>query len=356
MKIGILGLLNSGKTTIFNALTGLDAEITSYATNKIEPNLGVVDVEDERVKELKKLYKPDKTKFANIEYIDFVGLSGDEKGLPPNLISLAKRTDAIALVIRNFDDEVISETCGKVDPLSDIEKISAEMIISDLLIAEKRLENIQSSKKKGIKEQALILEEKVLHKISETLSEEIPVRDLELSNDEKKAVKGFQFITQKPLMIILNSDENNFGSNQELIKEIEKKNKVIEFAGNFEMELYNLSVEDALEFLEEMNIAESARVRLTKFSYDLLGYISFFTVRNDEVKAWTITKGATAVEAAAKIHSDLARGFIRAECFSYENLICCGSESTLREKGLYQLEGKNFIVKDGDVLNIRFSV
>ncbi|OQX71939.1 MAG: hypothetical protein B6D62_00615 [Candidatus Cloacimonas sp. 4484_275] len=303
--------------TIFNALTGLEAETTAYSTGKVEPNFGIVEVKDERITKLSEMYQPKKTIYATIEYIDFVGLTADSSKsgvFSDSSLALVKTADALALVIRNFSDDVISQSFGNPQPLQDIESIDSELIISDLIIAEKRLEKIELSKKRGIKTPELQIEEKAIEKIIAHLNENLPLRSLELHEEEEKAIRGFQFISRKPLMIILNSDENNFGQNAELISEIEKNYKVIEFAGKFEMELGGLSAEEAKEFMEELNIKESARDRLTKFSYELLGYISFFTVGKDEVRAWTIKKGNTALEAAGKIHSDLARGFIRAEC------------------------------------------
>ncbi len=356
MKIGLIGLQNSGKTTIFNALTGLEAEVTSYSSQKIEPNMGVVQVEDERVEKLSTMYNPKKTIFATIEYIDFVGLTSNKDNndaFGGSGMGLVKTADALALVVRNFDDPTSGD---KPDPVLDVGSIESDMIISDLIIAEKRLEKVELSKKRGIREASLILEEKALHKIINHLEDSAPIRTLELDNDEEKAIRGFQFITQKPLMIILNSDEDNFGENETVLNELLKQYRIIEFAGNFEMELNKLDPEEAAEFMQDMNICESARDRLTKFSYELLGYCSFFTVGEDEVRAWTITKGSDAVEAAGKIHSDLARGFIRAECFSYNDLMEFGNEKNVREKGLFRLEGKKYIVQDGDILNIRFSV
>jgi len=356
MKIGLIGLRNSGKTTIFNTLTGLEAEVTSYSSQKIEPNQGIVQVEDKRVEKLSEIYNPKKIIFATIEYIDFVGLSENKNNndaFSNSGMGLVKTADALALVVRNFDDPISGNAA---DPFSDVDSIDSDMIISDLIIAEKRLDKVELSKKRGIKDSALQLEEKSLLKIIAHLEDSNPIRTLDLASDEEKAVRGFQFITQKPLLVILNSDEDNFGNNDFLINSLSKKYNVIEFAGTFEMELNSLDTDEAIEFMKDMNISESARNRLTKFSYDLLGYLSFFTVGEDEVRAWTITKGDNAVEAAGKIHSDLARGFIRAECFSYNNLIQYGSEKNLKEKGLFRLEGKKYIVQDGDILNIRFSV
>ncbi len=359
MKIGLIGLQNSGKTTIFNALTGLEAEITSYSTGKAEPNLGMVEVKDERVEKLAEIYQPEKKVHAHIEYIDFGGMTGENENtdvFSDSSLALVKTADALALVVRNFNDEIISRISGNPDPIRDIRQIEAELVISDLIITEKRAEKIILNKKRGLKDAKLLLEEKAIDKVIEFLNEDKPLRSLELADDEEKAIKGFRFSSRKPLLIILNSDEKNFGKNRELLLEIEKNYKVIEFAGNFEMELSKLSADEAKEFMEDLNIKESARDRLTKISYELMGYISFFTKGKPEVHAWTITKGSNAVAAAGKIHSDLARGFIRAECFSYDDLIAAGSEKKLREKGLFRLEGKNYHVKDGDILTIRFNV
>jgi len=355
MKIGLIGLQNSGKTTIFNALTGQNAEVASYSSQKIEPNLGVVKVEDERIKKLAEMYDPKKTIFATIEYIDFVGLSGSKDGdaFAGSAMGLVKTADALALVVRNFEDATTGE---EPTPLEDVESITSEMMLSDMIIAEKRMEKIEGTKKSGLKDADVIIEEKALIKVLEQLNADKALRDLVLSEEEEKSIRGFQFSTQKPFLVVLNSDEDNFQNSSDVMEKLQAEYKTIEFAGNFEMELNNLDPEEAAEFMQDMNITESARDRLTAFSYALLGYISFFTVGKDEVRAWTITKGDDAVEAAGKIHSDLARGFIRAECFSYNDLIDCGNEKTIREKGLFRLEGKKYIVQDGDILNIRFSV
>ena len=356
MKIGIIGLKNSGKTTVFNALTGLNAEITTYTSTKAEPNLGIVEVIDERLTKLAEMYEQEKAVYAHIEFMDFIGFSEhitESEIFSSSFMTLAKTADAIAVVVRNFESDIFTDT---LSPIRDIETIESELIISDFIIAEKRLEKIELSKKRGIKDAQLLLEEKVIRKAIENLNNSIPLRDLSLNNEEEMAIRGFQFISQKPVMIILNSKESNFHQNESLIQEIGRKYKVIEFAGKFEMELNNLSTEEAGEFMEDMNIKESARKRLTKFAYELLGYISFFTVGKDEVRAWTIIRGTEAVEAAGKIHTDMERGFIRAECFTFDELIEAGSEKHLREKGLFRLEGKKYIVKDGDLLKIRFNV
>jgi len=226
-----------------------------------------------------------------------------------------------------------------------------------MIITENRLERIAWNARRGKTTNAMQLEEKVLNKILEQLNRGRHVRDLILNHNEQKLISGFQFLTHKPFFVILNSGEENFGRNQDLLAEIQTKYKVIEFAGDFEMELAAFDdSEDAGLFMAEMGIAESARDRMTRFAYEILNHISFITVGADEVRAWTLHTGDTALEAAATIHSDLCRGFIRAECFSYDDLMACGSERGLRDSGCFRLEGKNYKVKDGDILNIRFNI
>jgi len=356
MKIGLIGLSNSGKTTIFNALTKSEVPVSTYTNAKAKPNLAVVPVVDERVSYLSKMYKPKKTTYATVEITDFGGITEDPAGngvFSSSSMGLIKNTDAVALVVRNFHDDLMETPT----PLHDLEQINAELLLSDLVITEKRLERIEWCYKRGQKTNTLLLEEKALQKILEQLNNNHPARDLELAEDEEKSIRGFQFLTRKPLMVILNSDETNFGKNQDLLSEITTRYKAIEFVGNFEMELSRLTDNKEVEiFMKDMGIRESARDRLTRLAYEILGYLSFFTVGSDEVRAWNIYKGMTAVEAAGIIHTDLAHGFIRAECFSYDDLMECGSERKIREKGLFRLEGKDYIVRDGDILAIRFNV
>jgi len=356
MKIGLIGLPNSGKTTIFNALTKQEVPVTAYTNAKAEPNLAVVEVFDDRVNRLSEMYSPKKTVFTTIEFFDFVGVAkGSAKtGLfsGPD-IELIKSADALAIVVRNFPNE--PEPLPT--PINDMEMIIDELLISDLIIAENRLERIAHAYQRGKKTNALQTEKKVIRKIVDHLSENRAISELELERDQEKILGGFQFFTKKPLMVILNSDENSFNRNSELIGKIEKKHQAIEFAGKFEMELSGLNdSEEENLFMADMGIQESARDRLTRMAHGLVGYISFFTVGPDEVRAWNIHNGNTALEAAGVIHSDLARGFIRAECFKYDDLIKCGSEKAVREKGRMKLEGKNYLVQDGDILNIRFNV
>jgi GTP-binding protein YchF len=356
MKIGLLGLPNSGKTTIFNALTKSEVDVAAYTSNKAEPNIGIVEVGDARVTRLSQLYKPKKTTYASIEIVDFTGFSegsAREGDFSNSQMSLIRNMDAIALVCRNF-------TYGHKEdpaPLSDIDTVDTEFILSDMIRTETRLERIEWSSKRGKKTNIMHVEEKTLKKIQKELNNGRHIRDLLLDTNEEKVINGFQFVTQKPFFVILNSGEENFGRNNDLLTKIEEKYKVIEFAGDFEMELAGFSdLEEANMFMADMGITQSARDRITRFAYEMLGLISFITVGSDEVRAWTVRNGDTTVKAAGKIHSDLVRGFIRAECFSYDDLMDCGSEKGIREHGRFRLEGKDYKVKDGDILNIRFNV
>jgi GTP-binding protein YchF len=354
MKIGLLGLPRSGKTTVFNALTKAEAPV-AHAGGKVEPNISVVKVLDERVDRLSEIYDPKKTVYATVEFVDFIGIaeSVERKDIFSGAATaMIKTMDALALVIRNFKDDLLGEPA----PFEDLRKINDELTLSDLIVAEARLERIENGYKRGQRTDALVREEKTLQRILEHLNRNQPLRGLELSHEEEKSIRGFQFLTRKPVMVILNSDEIRFGKSDSLTSEIQKTQRVIEFAGKFEMELSQLDEEEAALFMEDMGIPESAYRRVTSLAYEILGYISFFTVGSDEVRAWNVRLGDTALDAAAAIHSDLARGFIRAECFSYEACLQYGSEKTIREKGLFRLEGKEYRVQDGDILNIRFNV
>ena len=355
MKIGIIGLPYSGKSTVFSALTGMPAPASSYGDAKAEPKLAVVSVEDERIDDLSRFYMPKKTTYATLDLADFVGLqSGSARDgiFSSSTLQHVRSSDALALVLRNFDGSEAGPDLTEVDPLRDSETVMTEFLISDFMQIERRLEHMKEERRRGRGSMAMDGEEKLLRRIADALDKNVPVRNFELSKHERKTISGFQFLTAKPLQCIVNSDENLYGDNDELIRSIPD---AIEFAGSFEMALAHMEEHEAAEFMHDMGIQNSARNRLATACYKLLGYISFFTVGEDEVRAWTIREGDNAVDAAGTIHSDLARGFIRAECFSYDDLMAEGSEKAVRTAGKFQLQGKNYQVRDGDILNIRFS-
>jgi len=355
MKIGLIGLPGSGKTTIFNALTKMEAPIAGQSNGNAEPNVAVVKVMDARVTQLSEIYLPRKTVYATVELADFTGLAeGAGKGaaFSATAAGTIKTMDALTLVIRNFEDDFT----GPPAPMENLRQIKDELLLADLIAVENRLERIEKGNNRGKRDEAVAREEKTLRRILEGLNENQPVRDMSLSPDEEKTIRGFQFMTKKPLMVVLNSDESRYGKNAAFLEEIAGICRVVEFAGKFEMELSRLDEDEARLFMEDMGIRESAYRRLTTLAYETLGYISFFTVGSDEVRAWNVRHGDTALDAAAAIHSDLARGFIRAECFSCLDLLERGSEKGVRETGLFRLEGKDYCVRDGDILNIRFNV
>lgn len=358
MKIALLGLPKSGKTTIFNALTRGNASTDKYAPPAHEANVGVVQVLDERITRLSELYKPKKTIYAHIEYRDYPGIFSSRAENPDNaLFSDIKACEGFALVLRAFADEELDGLYGPADPLRQLGEFEDEMIINDLIVAEKRLEKIELGYKRGVKTPAIQFEEKVLRAACEHLQDNLPLRGLQLNPEEEKALRGFRFFSQNPLLVLLNVSEDEYTAHDDLKAQIAARGHAVEvIAGRFEEELSKLDEEEAAAFMEDMGIGESIRDRLTHLCYKMLGYVSFFTVGEDEVRAWTITRGDNAVTAAGKIHSDLARGFIRAECFKYDDLIAHGSEKALREKGLFRLEGKEYLVQDGDIISIRFNV
>jgi len=355
VKIGLVGLPGSGKTTVFNALTRMEAPVAGKSNGKTEPNVAVVKVTDDRVTRLSEIYLPRKTVYASVEFADFTGLeegAGKCAAFSSAAAGIIKTMDALTLVIRNFEDEFK----GFPSPLEDLRQIQDELVLADLIVVENRLERIEKGKNRGKRDDATAREEKLLRKILEGLNGNQPVRDMALSDDEEKAIRGFQLMTKKPLMAVLNSDESRYGKNATFLEGIGGICRTVEFAGKFEMELSRLDEDEARLFMEDMGIRESAYQRLTSLAYETLGYISFFTVGLDEVRAWNVRRGDTALDAAAAIHSDLARGFIRAECFSYRDFLRCGSEKAVKETGRFRLEGKDYRVQDGDVLNIRFNV
>ncbi len=358
MKIGIIGAANVGKTTIFNALTGMDIPTTIYTTTEAEPHIAVVKVPDERLDRLSEIYRPRKTTHATVEYVDYLGITKGDLAQNRKVLDLIKDVDAIVHVIRGFSDDSVIHPLGDVNPLRDAETIRLELIFSDLELVEKRLERISEAKKKGKKTDPQ--EEEVLKKCKASLESERPLRDVEFSEEELLALRHLQFITLKPEVMVINLDEASLNTpkEKELLEEFNKRfnDPTVTLSGKIEMEIAQLSPEEQEAFLEDLGIKEPAMNRLIRVCYEHLGLISFFTVGEDECRAWTIKKGTPAQKAAGKIHSDIERGFIRAEVISYDDFIASGSMAEARQRGLLRLEGKTYEVKDGDIINFRFNV
>ncbi len=369
MKLAVTGLSNSGKTTVFNALTGQNIETTIYPTVSGEPTFGVVKVPDSRVDKLAGIYKPRKIAYATVEYIDYIGLTKGDVEQNRKVFDLIKDADAIVHVVRAFEDESISHPMNEVNPPKDVETVELEFIFGDLEFVEKRLSRMEEGSKRGKKPDER--EKKLLLKCKEALEKEIPLRNVAFDEEEGRAMKPLQFISIKPEVIVLNVGENDLNTDRaknienEVRGYFEDKNKhssrtarhaSLSLCGKIEMELAQLSPDEAKAFLDDLGIQEPALNKLIHVSYDLLGLISFLTVGEDEVRAWTITKGTTAHKAAGKIHSDIERGFIRAEVVHYDDFISSGSMHAAREKGLLRLEGKTYEVRDGDIINFRFNV
>lgn len=361
MKIAIIGLANSGKTTIFNALTGLNLETTIYPTVTAEPHMGVVKVPDTRLDRLTEIYNPKKTTNATVEYIDYIGLTKGDMAQNRKVFDLIKDADAIVHVVRAFEDESVAHPMESINPLRDAETVELEMIFGDLELVDKRLERMEQGLKRGKKPDET--EKKILTKCKEILEKETALRDIDFSEEEQKTMRNLQFMSIKPELVVLNVGEHDLASEKTkaVTSELEKffkgrQVKVLSLCGKIEMEIAQLPSDEAKAFLDDLGIEEPALNKLIHVSYNLLGLISFLTVGEDEVRAWTIKKGLDAQKAAGKIHSDIERGFIRAEAVSYNDFIAHGNMAGAREKGLLRLEGKTYEVKDGDIINFRFNV
>jgi len=361
MKIAITGLANSGKTTIFNALTGLNLETTIYPSVAAEPCIGVVKVPDKRVDKLAEIYKPKKTTHATVEYIDYIGLTKGDIEQNRKVFDLIKDVAAIVNVVRIFENESVVHPMVGINPMRDVETVELELIFGDLELVEKRLERMEQGLKRGKKPDEI--EKKLLLKCKEVLEKETALRDVNFSDEEQKTMRNLQFMSIKPELVVLNVGENDLNSENtnaittELWKFFKGRPvKVLNLCGKIEMEIAQLSSDEAKAFLDDLGIEEPALNKLIHVSYDLLGLVSFLTVGEDEVRAWTITSGMNAQKAAGKIHSDIERGFIRAEVIAFDDFIKCGNIAGAREKGLLRLEGKTYEVKDGDIINFRFNV
>ena len=363
LTAGIVGLPNVGKSTLFNAITKKSILMANYPFATIDPNVGVVIVPDERIDVLKDMYNPERVIPTTYEFTDIAGLvkgASNGEGLGNKFLSHIREVDAVVEVVRCFDDENIIHVDGSVDPIRDIEVINVELVLSDLEIVTSRINKI-GKKAMTTKNKDDVKEIELLERIKEALESNIPVRKLGLDEEEKKLISSFNLITLKPIIYALNVEDGdiNTGNNYTKLVEDYAKKEVSETAiicAKLESELSELDEEEKKLFLDDLGIKESGVERLINKTYDLLGLATFFTVGKDEVRAWTFKKGSKAPECAGIIHSDFEKGFIKAEVMSYNDLVNAGSELKVRELGKARIEGKEYIMQDGDICHFRFNV
>ncbi len=363
MKLGIVGLPNVGKSTLFNAITSAGAESANYPFCTIEPNVGVVSVPDKRLDTLVKMFNSEKKTPTAIEFFDIAGLvkgASKGEGLGNQFLSHIREVQAIVHVIRCFNDENITHVEGELNPIRDIEIIDLELMLSDLEIISRRLEK---TKKLAKNDKSLLKEVKILDRISQNLEDETPVRSLEFTKEEKVFVNQLNLLSDKPVLYAANMSENDIGAEDDnpylsMIKDHANNegSEVITVCGKIESEIAELDEDEKNDFLSELGLEESGLDKLIRSSYKLLGLISFLTAGPKESRAWTIKEGTKAPGAAGKIHTDMEKGFIRAEVISFKDLVECNNISNAREKGLVRLEGKEYVMKDGDVVEFRFNV
>jgi GTP-binding protein YchF len=351
MKLGIIGLSQSGKTTIFNALTRGNTPTTASA-GRFEVHTAVVDVPDERVDRLSAMFKPRKTIYAKVTYADIAGLEGAGKaGISGQLLNQLTQMDGFLLVIRSFVDDNVSHPAGSVDPKRDVESMSSELLLNDLIAVERKLERLTEERKKGGTDKSLNERQTALFtRLQEALNAGTPLRKLELSTEESHELASFGLLTRKPLLTVFNLSEGQQAPDPKL------DHPSVALLGKLEMEIAQLSGDDAAVFMKEYGIEELGLSKMIRLSYDLLRLESFFTVGEDEVRAWTVNRGATAVEAAGAIHTDLQHGFVRAEVVAYEDLMALGGMNEAKAKGKLRLEGKEYPVQDGDIVHVRFNL
>ena len=363
LTAGIVGLPNVGKSTLFNAITKKSILMANYPFATIDPNVGVVIVPDERIDVLKNMYNPERVIPTTYEFTDIAGLvkgASNGEGLGNKFLSHIREVDAVVEVVRCFDDENIIHVDGSVDPIRDIEVINVELVLSDLEIVTSRINRI-GKKAMTTKNKDDVKEIELLERIKEALESNIPVRKLGLDEEEKKLISSFNLITLKPIIYALNVEDNdiNTGNNYtKLVEDYAKKegSETAIICAKLESELSELDEEEKKLFLDDLGIKESGVERLINKTYDLLGLATFFTVGKDEVRAWTFKKGSKAPECAGIIHSDFEKGFIKAEVMSYNDLVNAGSELKVRELGKARIEGKEYIMQDGDICHFRFNV
>ncbi len=361
MKLGIVGLRNVGKSTLFNAITNTKAEVANYPFCTIEPNVGVVPVPDERLNKLAELYSPDKITPAIVEFVDIAGLvrgAGKGEGLGNKFLAHIREVDAIAHVVRCFDSNDIVHVEGSVDPLRDVDIINIELIFSDMETVERRLDKARKAAKG---DKSALADVALYERVKTVLEGGLCIRSGDFSEEERKTLSADGFLTSKPVIYVANMSEDSFSEENPYylrLKEFAEKEgcQALGICAKIEAEISEMEPDEQELFLSELGLTESGLARLIKASYALLGYISYLTAGKPEVRAWTIVNGTKAPQAAGKIHSDFERGFIRAEVVPYETLIECGSLNAAKEKGLVRSEGKEYVMKDGDVVLFRINV
>lgn len=362
LTCGIIGLPMVGKTTLFNLMTGAETETSRFFSGKTEANMGTARVPDARIDFLSNLYKPRKTTYAQIELIDVPGLvqgASQGQGIGNQFLDTIRQVDVLVHVVRAFETKDIPHVEDSINPVRDWETVEMELLFADLDLVEKRIERINTAKKKTKENQD---ELPILHKCKEALEQSIPINKLSLEPEEVQILQNYNFFTMKPVIAVVNVDEEQFSAGEYLgrreLQELTAAKDILflEISALMEMEISRLSEEDRELFLGDLGIEEPGINRLARAIYNKLNLISFFTSGEDEVKAWTIDVGTNARRAAGKIHSDIERGFIRAEVVKYDDLHSFGNMAQLKEKGLFRLEGKEYIVQDGDIINFRFNV
>lgn len=366
MEISIIGLPKSGKTTIFNALTRGKAETTVYAPAALAPNVGVSKVPEPRLQILDKIFQPKKITPAEVKYVDIAGAGkgfGKDEGISGQFLNYLSNADALLQVVRVFEDEKVPHVEGSIDSKRDMATMDLELIFSDLAIIERRIQRLEVSLKgaKSSERDLLLKEQTLLQKIKSGLEKDMPIWQQGLTTEEIRGLANYQFLTAKPMLVVANIGERQLAQASSIEAELRMAYSYPQFevaalCGKLEMELAQLSDAEAEEFRGAMGLTEPALGRIIRLSYQLLGLISFFTTVSAELKVWTIPEGTTALKAAGKIHSDIEKGFIRAEVISYHDLDRCGSLAEARKQGLLRLEGKKYIVQDGDIITFLFNI